>query len=224
MVKKNEREYLDKRGRKAVESKFKEKEDRIRAYRKEVSRRAAMANKRLARLESKGMTSSPAYQSWLDGGGQKFSIKGKNYNQVQSEMAKINTYLDSATSSIRGANRVVKEMVKNTGVKIDYKDLKDVQKKTKKFFEISSKVEQYFRTVEDRASSIGYQKIWQAVNKYIEEQRSGVLDSERSVDDIANSIVKAMKEWDKPEKFNIDDTDSDGVGYSMKGWQKLSKD
>lgn len=223
-MKKDEREYLDKRGRKAVESKFKEKEDRIKAYRKEVSRRAAIANKRLARLEKKGMTSSPAYQSWLESGGKKFSIRGKNYNQVQAEMAKINTYLESATSSIRGANRVVKEMIKNTGVKIDYKDLEDVQKKTKKFFEISSKVEQYFRTVEDRASSIGYQKIWQAVNKYIEEQRSGVLDSERSVDDIANSIVKAMKEWDKPEKFNIDDTDSDGVGYSMKGWQKLSKD
>lgn len=223
-MKKNEMEFLDKRGRKAVEKKFDEKEKRIRAYRKEVSRKAAIANKRLARLEKKGMTSSPAYQSWLDSGGQKFSIRGKNYNQVQAELAKINTYLESATSSIRGANRVVKEMIKNTGVKIEYDNLKDVQKQTKKFFEISSKIEQYFRTVEDRASSIGYQKIWQAVNKYIEEQRGGVLDSERSVDDIANSIVKAMKEWDKPEKFNIDDTDSDGVGYSMKGWQKLSKD
>ena len=223
-MKKKEIEYLDPRGRKAVDKAFTEKEKRIKAYLKEVSRKAAIANKRLARLEKKGMTSSPAYQSWLDSGGQKFSIRGKNYNQVQAELAKINTYLESATSSIRGANRVVKEMIKNTGVDIDYKNLEDVQKKTKKFFEISSKVEQYFRTVEDRASSIGYQKIWQAVNKYIEEQRGGVLDSERSVDDIANSIVKAMKEWDKPEKFNINDTDSDGVGYSMKGWQKLSKD
>lgn len=221
---KNQIEFLDPRGRKAVDKVFTEKEKRIRAYRKEVSRKAAIANKRLARLESKGMTSSPAYQSWLDGGGQKFTIRGKNYNQVQSELARINTYLESATSSIRGANRVVKEMMKNTGVKIDYKDLEDVQKKTKKFFEISSKVEQYFRTVEDRASSIGYQKIWQAVNKYIEEQRGGVLDSERSVDDISNSIVKAMKEWDKKEHFNINETDSDGVGYSMKGWQQLSKD
>lgn len=223
-MKKKEIEYLDPRGRKAVDKAFTEKEKRIKAYRKEVSRKAAIANKRLSRLEKKGMTSSPAYQSWLDSGGQKFSIRGKNYNQVQSELARINTYLESATSSIRGANRVVKEMIKNTGVDIKYDNLKDVQKQTKKFFEISSKIEQYFRTVEDRASSIGYQKIWQAVNKYIEEQRGGVLDSERSVDDIANSIVKAMKEWDKPEKFNINDTDSDGVGYSMKGWQKLSKD
>ena len=223
-MKKKEIEYLDPRGRKAVDKVFTEKEKRIKAYRKEVSRKAAIANKRLSRLEKKGMTSSPAYQSWLDSGGQKFSIRGKNYNQVQSELARINTYLESATSSIRGANRVVKEMIKNTGVDIKYDNLKDVQKQTKKFFEISSKIEQYFRTVEDRASSIGYQKIWQAVNKYIEEQRGGVLDSERSVDDIANSIVKAMKEWDKPEKFNINDTDSDGVGYSMKGWQKLSKD
>ena len=223
-MKKKEMEFLDPRGRKAVDKAFTEKEKRIKAYRKEVSRKAAIANKRLSRLEKKGMTSSPAYQSWLDSGGQKFSIRGKNYNQVQSELARINTYLESATSSIRGANRVVKEMIKNTGVDIKYDNLKDVQKQTKKFFEISSKIEQYFRTVEDRASSIGYQKIWQAVNKYIEEQRGGVLDSERSVDDIANSIVKAMKEWDKPEKFNINDTDSDGVGYSMKGWQKLSKD
>ncbi len=118
-----------------VEKQIKKKQKRISAYRKEVSRRAAIANKRIKRLEEKGMTSSPAYQKWLADGGQKFSVRGKSYNEVQAEMARINTYLDSATSSITGAKKVVKQMMDNIGVRdkdFKKKNFEQIQQETKK--------------------------------------------------------------------------------------------
>ena len=45
-----------------------EKMKRIRAFRKEASRKAAMANKRIARLENAGLKDSPAYQAYIESG------------------------------------------------------------------------------------------------------------------------------------------------------------
>ena len=46
-------------------------------FRKEISRKASLANKRLARLEKNGLTDSPAYQKVMEGGGKRFSIRCK---------------------------------------------------------------------------------------------------------------------------------------------------
>src|SRR5699024_3680726 len=81
------------------------KATRKKNYRKEVSRRASIANKRLRRLQATGM-STPALEKWREDGGEYFSVRGKSYNEVQAEMARVNQYLDSATSSISGAKKV----------------------------------------------------------------------------------------------------------------------
>lgn len=206
-----------------VDKKMLKKQKRISAYRKEVSRKAAIANKRIKRLEEKGMTSSPAYQKWLLDGGQKFSVRGKSYNEVQAELARINKYLDSATSSITGAKKVVKQMMDNIGVRdknFKKKNFEQIQQETKKFFEIASQIEQYMRTVEDRASSLGYQKIWEAINKYTKDVDNEILSSERDVSSISSDVIKALKEIensDVNEKIR-------GENYSYNIWAELSKD
>ena len=206
-----------------VDKKMVKKQKRISAYRKEVSRRAAIANKRIKRLEEKGMTSSPAYQRWLSDGGKKFSVRGKTYNEVQAELARINTYLDSATSSITGAKKVVKQMMDNIGVNdknFKKKNFEQIQQETKKFFEIASQIEQYMRTVEDRASSLGYQKIWEAINKYTKDVDKNILSSERDVSSISSDVIKALKEI---ENSDVDEKIS-GENYSYNIWAELSKD
>lgn len=206
-----------------VDKKMLKKQKRISAYRKEVSRKAAIANKRIKRLEEKGMTSSPAYQRWLSDGGKKFSVRGKSYNEVQAELARINKYLDSATSSITGAKKVVKQMMDNIGVRdknFKKKNFEQIQQETKKFFEIASQIEQYMRTVEDRASSLGYQKIWDAINKYTKDVDNEMLSSERDVSSISSDVIKALKEIensDVNEKIR-------GENYSYSIWAELSKD
>lgn len=163
----------------------------LRALKKETSRLNSMANKRIRRLQEKGM-STPAYDKWLADGGEFFSVRGKDWNETQKELARVRNYLDSKTSSIRGATRVLKDMAENTG--IQYDSVASLQAKSNMFFELASKTEQYLRMMEDSASAIGYQKIWEAINQYVEEQEielENLTDGVSSmVEELADMITK----------------------------------
>lgn len=184
------------------------------AFRSEVSRLSSMANKRLARLEQAGLTSSPAYKKWFEDGGAKFGVKGKTINEVQAEMARLNNFINSNTSTIRGLNSTLKEMAVNTGIK--YTNIQELHKKAEKFFELSSKVEQYLRTVEDMASAIGYQKIWEAVNQYVKETGVDLGSSNLDIDHMAGLLGDALA--------NLGTTDTSGTDYINfrdQYWMKL---
>lgn len=191
--------YVNK-AQKIVNRKVDEKAEKIRQFRKEASRLASMANKRLNRLEKNNLTDTPAYQGFLESGGKRFGIKGKSYNEVQKEMARIRRFLNSETSTVRGANRVLKEIAKNTGIK--YSNLKQLQSYSKQFFQIASKVEQYLRTVDDMASAIGYQKIWEQINQYVKQKRIDLSNAENDVDKAVEEITKALREYESPIVIN----------------------
>lgn len=197
---------------------IKDKEERIREFRREASRLVSMANKRLIRLESNKLTDVPAYQKLVDLMGDKprFSIRGKDYNEVQREVARMRQFLNAKTSTVRGANQVLKEMAKNTGIK--YKTLKELKSKAKLFFELASKVEQYLRTVDDIASAIGYQKIWEAVNTYIQDFRRDLGNAELDLEKAIVEISDAIKEHE--ERIIIEQLNNP----SNWGWYQLDKD
>ena len=191
-----------------------EKDQRIRAYRAEASRLASMANKRIERLEKNNLTDSPAYKRYIQDGGHRFGVRGKSYNEVQAEVARLNRFLNSETSTIRGVNKTLTEMAKNTG--IAYKDLKDLRSKSSKFFELASKVEQYLRTVDDMASAIGYQKIWEVKNMYVEDGKIDLADSKTDIDSMIEKITDAIKEYDSPLKDKINTTNEYVEWYKVK--------
>ena len=195
----------------------KEKEKRIKEFRREASRLVSMANKRLIRLESNKLTDAPAYKNLVgkDGKKPRFGVRGKSYNEVQKEVARIRQFLNAETSTVRGANKVLKEMAKNTGIK--YKTMKELREKSKLFFELASKVEQYLRTVDDIASAIGYQKIWEAVNTYIKDVRKGMSNAEMSVEQAVYEITEAIKEHEKKEFIISGDN-------AITGWFRLADD
>ena len=159
--------------------------------RAEIRKLTAKANKRIERLEKNGLESSPAYQKWLADGEVKFSVKGKDHNQLQKEVSRLKRFLESETSTVRGVNRTLKEMAKNTGIK--YKNLKDLRTKSAKFFELASKVEQYLRTVDDIASAIGYQKIWEAINKYTKQRGEALGEGEADIDAMVRTVTDMLK-------------------------------
>lgn len=194
---------------------IKDKEKQIKEYRKEATRLMSMANKRLKRLEKNGLQDSPAYQKFLEGGTPKFSVKGKDYNELQKEVARMNRFLNAQTSTVRGINSTLKEMASNTGIK--YKNLTELRSKAKQFFELASKVEQYLRTVNDMASAIGYQKIWQAVNKYTEDISKSIDVSEMDIDSAIGEIGRALSEY---EMVNV----VESLDGEVEGWFKLKKD
>lgn len=172
----------------------------------EISRKASMANKRLARLEKNGLTETPSYRNWVDyGGGLKFSVKGKSYNELQAELARVNHFLDNATSTIRGTNKVLKDMAKVTGM--TYKNVGDLYKMSSKFFELSSKVEQYLNSAMQGASAIGYQKIWQSINQYIKDEEISLNTAKIDMDNMIEKVSDlVIAEYDKAAVDTLFDT------------------
>lgn len=164
----------------------------------EVSRKASMANKRLVRLENNNLTSSPAYQKWVDyQGGVKFSVRGKDYNQLQQELARVNQFIEAKTSTVRGLNKVLKEMAENTGIK--YGSVKELQSKSKNFFALADKIKEYLRQTEGSASAIGYQPVWQAINEYVQQEKIDLGDSELEIDGLVEKIAQ-LTSYEKVEQ------------------------
>lgn len=195
--------YETKKANKNISSKVKAKEDRIRAYRREASRKSSMANKRIERLEKRGLTDSPAYKKWVKDGSVRFGVRGKTYNEVQQEMARLDNFINSQTSTIRGVNKVLKNMADNTGIK--YSNMKDLQQQSKMFFELSSKVEQYLRTVDDMASAVGYHKIWEVINQQVQQDKIVLDDSVEDVNRLVSVVGNAIREYDKPFESKVFD-------------------
>lgn len=180
-------------------------------YRREASKVISMANKRLARLENSNLTDSPAYAKLVDSkGNPKFSVKGLDHNQLQSEMSKVKKFVQAKTSTVRGINTTLKEMANNTGIK--YKNLKDLRSKASSFFTLASKVEQYLRNVEDVASAIGYQKIWEAINQYVKSENVDFDEVENSVEGLTNIVDGLLNGFDKGDIFTMKN-DDDGFYF-----------
>lgn len=175
-----------------VTGKIKYDDEPIRKLKAEVSRKASMANKRLRRLENNNLTHLPAYQQWIDyKGGVNFSVAGKDYNQLQAELARVNRFIDAKTSLVRQANAYLKDVAEKTG--IQYSSVKELPEKTKTFFDLASKVEQYLRNVEGSASAIGYQKIWQVINEYVEDERLELNESKMDMDRVLEELIELAK-------------------------------
>lgn len=190
------------------------KEKQVAEYRKEASRLASMANKRVKRLEANDLRDAPAYKGYIESGG-KFSVKGKTYNQLQVEVARMRTFINANTSTIKGVNKYLKDIADNT--KIKYKNLADLRAKSSKFFELSAKVQQYLRDLDNMASSIGYQKIWEAINVYVSNGNVDLAGAELDIDQVVDRIGRAIS--DEVTSITVP---TDGLkAYEVSPWFKL---
>ncbi len=176
---------------------------------KEVSRMASMANKRLVRLERNELTNLPAYQSWVDGGSIKFSVKGKDYNQLQSEFWRLKRFLDNKTSLVRQANNCLREMAENTGIK--YNSLADLKAKSKEFFRLADKIKEYYKISESNALALDYQKIWEQINVQIKQ---GILDL-TGVESTEETLQRFINELDRVSQV---ENNQEGFKEGIKDW------
>lgn len=184
-------------------TKEQERQKAIKEYRKEATRLVSLANKRIKRLERSNLQSSPAYQKYVAEGEGRFSVKGKSYNELQSEVAKMRGFIDADTSTVRGYNKTLKTMASNTGIK--YNNLSDLRTAAPRFFELVSKVEQYLRTAEDMGSALGYQQIWEAVNKYVKQSKINLGSAQANIEEMIVRISDAIAE--QGNKVTIPDGD-----------------
>ena len=160
------------------------------ATRTEVSRKASLANKRIARLEKNGLTDSPAYQKFMESGGQRFSIRGKTGSELTKELIKINNFIEMKTSTVRGLNQVLKDTAARVGV--TYKDMADLHKQSSKFFELYNKAMQYLDTVENMGHAFDSTEVMESVRQIVKQEKIDLSDSETLVDEMITKVTDLL--------------------------------
>lgn len=183
--------------------------DKYKELRKEVSRMASMANKRIDRLERNNLTMLPAYQAWESNGSVRFSVKGKSYEETQAEYWRLKKFLDDRTSTVKQANDFLKEMAENTG--IQYHGLDDLKAKSAKFFELADLIKQYNQSINQSAQALDYQKIWKDINTY-------VLDTDADLEDAMNSEEQLEKFLEYMNMIKPVEDNQEGFSLNENKW------
>lgn len=186
--------------------------DKYKELRKEVSRMASMANKRIDRLERNNLTMLPAYQAWEQNGSVRFSVKGKSYEETQAEYWRLKKFLDDRTSTVKQANDFLREMAENTG--IQYNGLEDLKTKSAKFFELADLIKQYNQSINQSAQALDYQKIWKDINTYILDTDADLADAVSSEEQLEKfltymNMVKPVE--DNQEGFSLNGNNWDFI-------------
>lgn len=104
--------------------------------RKVVTFMVSAANKRLARMKKSGLTQYPAY---ADRKGERFTVKGKNLNQLRSTYVDLKTFFGKETSSLKGISKVRKKIqkgLKEKGIKININEIDELFKGLNKMREL----------------------------------------------------------------------------------------
>lgn len=178
--------------------------DQYKELRKEVSRMASMANKRIDRLERNNLTMLPAYQAWEKNGSVRFSVKGKSYEETQAEYWRLKKFLDDRTSTVKQANDFLREMAENTG--IQYNGLEDLKTKSAKFFELADLIKQYNQSINQSAQALDYQKIWKDINTYVLDTDADLADavsSEEQLEKFLNYMNLVQPVENNQEGFSL---------------------
>lgn len=150
-----------------------------------ISVLASAANKRIVRLEKSGVR-SPALDYVKSHGG-KFSVAGKTKNQLLIEYFRLQQFMFSKTSTVRGAKswkrKVEKEVEKAVLLRLDPKDKDgkmDVRKMVRELFQDKDKEQMfwdlYSRLVEEYKVKEKYKKVWDDIAQAITTTPTGETD------------------------------------------------
>lgn len=192
--------YIDDAKKQAKEyQEYLQAKAQVNKLKNDISKLASMGNKRLRRLEKQGLTESPAYQKWVEQGGEYFSVKNKSWNELQKELARIRQFTNAKTSTVRGLNQQLKDMASATGIK--YKKVSELQAKSKQFFKLADMVEQYIRSTEGTASHLGYQPIWQAINETVKKEKLELGNVDNNLEEITKKVSELLKYERIEEKY-----------------------
>lgn len=151
---------------------FKRPDESMKEFRARVVKIQSAANKRLARLEKAGLTSSPAYRGIVDNQGfPRFSVKGKSHNEVISQFWKMKRFMDAESSTVKGYKNQLKQTAQAISYHSDSKGA-ELQAELADFFTISNVLADYFENIKQTAIALDYRRLWHAVNTSIKVSKA----------------------------------------------------
>lgn len=172
---------------------------------REVDKLAKEANRRLDELKANEME-SPVYSQWVQNGSIRFGVQGKTYQQVQSEYWRTKNFLDAKTSTVQGAKEVLNQIASNTGQGRIY-----TQNQAKRYFDLASKVSDYYKMTGESAKALDYQKIWHQVNLAIDRGQANLDRANYTVNEIADIANEIGQINDELKMLNAMPDNSQGV-------------
>ena len=166
---------------------------------KVVSKLASAANKRTKRLIQSGVP-SPALIGRIERGKVKFSVKGKNVDELKKEYLEVKSYLSSETSTVKGARKVMNTVIDTLKNK---KGIEITENQYKDFFKIYERVKEADPYISSQQMKY---KVFEAIsNKMDYANPDDVIDS--VIDDLENLYEQSMKEsedYDLSRFFEIE--------------------
>ena len=161
---------------------------KIAAERKAVSKLAAVANKRILRLEKNGLQNTHAYRKYLQDGGRKFGVKGKSNEEVQEEVGRLIRFLDAADSTVKGARASIKKQADAFG--ITYKTVKEMQSKYEQFMKIFAPLKKIYEDQYGAAMVLDYNRVTTAAKTYLDTSK---WELEMTEEAVAEAIAHLKK-------------------------------
>lgn len=159
---------------------------------RQVSRLAQMANKRMSRLEKNNLDMVNAFKIWESQGKPHYSVKGKSYNELQSEYWKIKKVLDDSTSTVKGANDYLKRMASNIGFR--GMTLNEIKQNITGYWKVFSKVQQYLSTIENEGYNIGSPRIQEMISNYVKTSKR-TLNTVEELNNALNSVLVEVAQY-----------------------------
>ena len=62
--------------------------------------------------------------------------------------------------------------------------------------------------MDDIASAIGYQKIWEAINTYVKNESIDLKDSEKDIDSMVQAVTQLINGFESGNQFTMKGDDS----------------
>lgn len=149
----------------------------------------ADAKRNIRDLQRHNLGDTPAIQKLEENGKIRFSVKGKTYNELQSDYFRLKRFAEAETSTVKGATAVLENIARNTG--IHYNNLDDLITQSRVFFDIASKVEQILEAQSQLAFTMGYQTIWTAVNNMVERKAINLRDI-HNIEQAAQTVYDSL--------------------------------
>lgn len=164
-----------------------------------TSKYASAANKRIKRFKERG-ESSPATEAALQGR-DKFSIKGKNYNEVKRELADVSSFLKMQTSTYKGYQKYVEDAARRSGFLTP--GMKGAEKKAA--IEASKKYWSEYRKYEEAYPNdfiaAGSDLVQTALKDIIE-------DPNYTIDELGERIDDLYEEYELERQATIEDAEA----------------
>lgn len=174
----------------------KRKEEEYKEFRREVSRKANKANKRLDRLEEQGLDFSPAYRKAFENNPSRFGVRGiQGTKELLRENERLDKFLNSKTSTITGIKRYLEELAERRGEKIGKGEHSKFAIKNSNMFRAHARLSNF------RSTTIQYSSDneMEAINSIIEELNDGYAYTSDEIDAV---VELAIEEQDKRQKLS----------------------